>query len=103
MAATLTTQPIFDAFLGEHEEFKTFFHGHSYTANQLGAVASLASLDLLQTPVSFRARRTLEQNLRRELRTLWSLPNIGDIRQVGLIAGVELVKNWRTREPFDLH
>ena len=47
MAATLTTQQVFDAFLGEYEEFKTFFHGHSYTANQLGAAAALASLDLL--------------------------------------------------------
>src|ERR1051325_3617214 len=50
MAATLTTQAVFDAFLGEHEEFKTFFHGHSYTGNQLGASAALASLDLLQSP-----------------------------------------------------
>jgi adenosylmethionine-8-amino-7-oxononanoate aminotransferase len=44
----------------------------------------------------------LEEILREELKTLWSLPNVGDIRQVGLIAGIELVKNWRTREPFDL-
>jgi adenosylmethionine-8-amino-7-oxononanoate aminotransferase len=40
--------------------------------------------------------------LRNELESLWSLPNVGDIRQVGLIIGIELVKNWRTREPFDL-
>ena len=49
MAATLASREIFDAFLGEYEEFKTFFHGHSYTANQLGAAASLASLKLLQS------------------------------------------------------
>jgi adenosylmethionine-8-amino-7-oxononanoate aminotransferase len=49
MAATLTTQAVFDAFLGDYDEFKTFFHGHSYTANQLGAAAALASLDLLQS------------------------------------------------------
>ena len=40
--------------------------------------------------------------MRDELQTLWSLPNVGDIRQVGLVAGIELVKDWRTREPFDL-
>ena len=102
MAATLTTQAVFDAFLGEYEEFKTFFHGHSYTANQLGAAAALASLDLLQSPASLRARQRLEQTLRDALKSLWALPNVGDIRQVGLIAGVELVKDWRTREPFDL-
>ncbi|HWX20336.1 MAG TPA: aminotransferase class III-fold pyridoxal phosphate-dependent enzyme [Candidatus Binatia bacterium] len=102
MAATLTTQAVFDAFLGEYEDFKTFFHGHSFTANQLGAAAALASLDILQSPGSIRARQRLERSFRKELRTLWAHPNVGDIRQVGLVAGVELVKDWRTREPFDL-
>jgi adenosylmethionine-8-amino-7-oxononanoate aminotransferase len=102
MAATLTTQQVFDAFLGKYEEFKTFFHGHSFTANQLGAAAALANLEILQSPASIAARRKLEVNLRRELQTLWSLPAVGDIRQVGLIVGIELVKNWRTRAPFDL-
>ena len=50
---------VFDAFLGEYDEFKTFFHGHSFTANQLGAAAALASLDILQTAASVRARRRL--------------------------------------------
>jgi adenosylmethionine-8-amino-7-oxononanoate transaminase len=102
MAATLTTRQIFGAFLGKYEEFKTFFHGHSYTGNQLGAAASLASLEILQGKKSMRQREKLENALREELKSLWSLPNVGDIRQAGLISGVELVKNWRTREPFDL-
>ena len=102
MAATLTTQKIFDAFLGEYEEFKTFFHGHSYSGNQLGAAAALASLEILQTEKSMRQRVHLQKNLHEELQTLWSLRNVGDIRQAGLVAGIELVKNWRTREPFAL-
>jgi adenosylmethionine-8-amino-7-oxononanoate aminotransferase len=102
MAATLTTQNVFDAFLGEYHEFKTFFHGHSYTGNQLGAAAALASLEILQSQKSIRARQQLETVLRDELKSLWQLPNVGDIRQAGLIAGVELVKNWRTRKPFAL-
>ncbi len=102
MAATLTTQKVFRAFLGEYGEFKTFFHGHSYTANQLGASAALASLDILQGGKSIRARQKLEKALSAELQTLWSLPNVGDIRQVGLIAGIELVRDWRTRAPFAL-
>jgi adenosylmethionine-8-amino-7-oxononanoate aminotransferase len=101
-AATLTTQQVFDAFLGEYEEFKTFFHGHSFTANPLGAAAALASLELLQRPASIRARGQLETLLSKELATLWKHPHVGDIRQVGLVAGIELVKNWRTREPFDI-
>ncbi|MGH7951838.1 MAG: aminotransferase class III-fold pyridoxal phosphate-dependent enzyme, partial [Limisphaerales bacterium] len=92
MAATLTTQAIFDAFLGEYHEFKTFFHGHSYTGNQLGAAAAAASLEILESEDSVHARQNLEKNLRDELQSLWSLPNVGDVRQVGLIAGIELVK-----------
>jgi adenosylmethionine-8-amino-7-oxononanoate transaminase len=102
MAATLTTQKVFDTFLGEYAQFKTFFHGHSYTANQLGAAASLASLDLLESPASIQARSRLEKSLATELQSLWTLPHVGDIRQAGLIAGIELVKDWRIRKPFDL-
>jgi adenosylmethionine-8-amino-7-oxononanoate aminotransferase len=102
MAATLVTQPIFDAFLGEYAEFRTFFHGHSYTANQLGAAASIASLDVLQSPKSIRTRMTLQCAFRENLARLWDLPHVGDIRQVGLVAGIELVKDWRTRAPFPL-
>jgi adenosylmethionine---8-amino-7-oxononanoate aminotransferase len=102
MAATLTTQQVFDAFLGEYGEFRTFFHGHSFTGNQLGSAAALASLDMLRSSASIRARRLLAQTLQRELQALWRCPNVGDIRQVGLVVGIELVSNWRTREPFDL-
>ncbi len=102
MAATLTTQAVFDAFLGEYHEFKTFFHGHSYTGNQLGAAAALASLEILQGKVSLNNRTTLARTLAAELPSLWSLPKVGDVRQAGLVAGIELVKNWRTREPFAL-
>jgi adenosylmethionine-8-amino-7-oxononanoate aminotransferase len=102
MAATLTTEKVFDAFLGEYEEFKTFFHGHSFTGNQLGASAALASLEIMQSQQSIAARQKLELTLREESKSLWSLPNVGDVRQVGLVTGVELVRDWRTRDPFAL-
>jgi len=102
MAATLTTQKVFDAFLGKYEEFKSFFHGHSFTGNQLGSAAALASLDILQSTDSVRARAELQKYFHHELQKLWEIPQVGDIRQVGLVAGVELVKDWRTREPFPL-
>jgi adenosylmethionine-8-amino-7-oxononanoate transaminase len=102
LAAMLTTSEVFEAFLGEYDEFKTFFHGHSFTGNQLGAAAALASLEILESPACLAARRSLEKILRDELKTLWPLEHVGDIRQVGLVAGVELVKNWKTREPWPL-
>lgn len=102
MAATLTTQTVFNAFLGRYEQFKSFFHGHSFTGNQLGAAAALASLAMLQGPASQKARAQLESALQQNLRQLWAYPQVGDIRQVGLVVGVELVRNWRTREPFAL-
>jgi adenosylmethionine-8-amino-7-oxononanoate aminotransferase len=102
LAATLTTQSVFDAFLGEYEEFKTFFHGHSFTGNQLGCAAARASLELLESPATRRARAQLEAALRAQLATLWDLPQVGDIRQTGTVVGIELVRQWRTRKPFDL-
>lgn len=102
LAATLTTPAVFEAFLGQYEELKAFFHGHSFTGNQIGAAAGLASMALLRTPGCARARRSLQQTLQRELPSLWRHPGVGDIRQVGLVVGIELVKHWRTREPFTL-
>jgi adenosylmethionine---8-amino-7-oxononanoate aminotransferase len=102
MAATLATQAIFDAFLGDYSELKTFFHGHSYTANQLGSAAALASLSLLQSNESFRSRVELQRSLGAQLETLWQLQHVGDIRQVGLIAGIELVQDWKFRTRFNL-
>jgi len=102
MAATLTTNAVCDAFLGEYSEFKTFFHGHSYTANQLGSAAALASLKLLRTSSSLHSRQRIQQALQQSLESMWELPYVGDIRQVGLIAGIELVRNWHRRTPFEL-
>jgi len=102
LAATLATQPIFDAFLGDYSDFKTFFHGHSYNANPLGCAVARASLKLLQPAAATRHRLRLAQLLQRELQSLWNHPNVGDIRQTGLVVGIELVANPRLRTPFNL-
>ena len=102
MAATLTTDKIFSAFLGRYDEFKTFFHGHSFTGNQIGAAAAIASLDILASKPSIQARIRLQKAFQKSLHSLWQYSQVGDIRQVGLVMGIELVKDWRTREPFPL-
>lgn len=98
LAATLTTENIYEAFLGEPE--KTFFHGHSYTGNALGCAAALANLEIFKkekTLVDVKKRSRLLQTL---LNPLAELPIVGDVRHCGMMAGIELVKNKKTREPF---
>ena len=102
MAATLTTQAVFDAFLGEYEEFKTFYHGHSFTGNPLGAAASLASLSLLESKKTSQQRVQLQKSLKSLSKPLWKLDAVGDIRQSGGVLAVELVADWKTRKPFPL-
>ncbi len=100
MAATLATERLFAAFLGPPAEGRTFYHGHTYTGNQLAAAAALATLEL------FQSERILERvterigQLSRELARLQVLPAVGDIRQFGLAAGIELVADRTGRTPF---
>ena len=101
LAATLTTQRIFDAFLGEPHEGRTFYHGHTYTGNPLACAAALASLDLFQKNDLLNAASQRAEVLADLLDELSALPHVGDIRQKGLMIGIELVANRATREPFD--
>ncbi|MFO0898411.1 MAG: adenosylmethionine--8-amino-7-oxononanoate transaminase [Pirellulales bacterium] len=100
MAATLATSEIWRAFLGRYEESKTFFHGHTYGGNPLGAAVALASLEV------FEEERTLErvaeraEQLARRLVRLAEHPHVGSVRQRGLIAGVELVRGRAPLEPY---
>jgi adenosylmethionine---8-amino-7-oxononanoate aminotransferase len=101
LAATLTTEEIFSAFLGRYDEYKTFFHGHTYTGNPLGCAVALASLEL------FKAERILErmrpkisylkQRLEEEI---FPLAHVADIRQWGLMVGIELVEDRNSRKSY---
>jgi adenosylmethionine-8-amino-7-oxononanoate aminotransferase len=102
LAATFATQRIFDAFLGDPWEGKTFFHGHTYTGNPLACAAALASLDLFEKHDMLADVRRKADWLAAELRNhLGDLPHVGEIRQRGLMVGIELVKDGATKEPFD--
>ncbi len=102
LAATLTTEEIYRAFLGRYDEWKTFFHGHSYTGNPLGCAVALASLEV------FRRERTLARlqpkitALARLLRPLKDLAHVGDIRQRGFMVGIELVRDRESKAPYRL-
>src|SRR5437763_11555762 len=101
LAATFATQQIFDAFLGEPWEGKTFYHGHTYTGNPLACAAAIASLELFQKNDLLRSVQQKSLVLAGMLEPLRHLPHVGDIRQKGFMVGIELVKDKATREPFD--
>lgn len=100
LAATLATTEIWNAFLGTYAESKTFFHGHTYGGNPLGAAVALATLEV------FDEERTLEKlqpkiaRLQEHLARIAKLPLVGDVRQCGLIGAVELVRDRATKEPL---
>ena len=101
LAATLSTQKIFDAFLGEPWEGKTFFHGHTYTGNPLGCAAAIASLDLFEKNKIVDAVAVKSEKLAEMLNALRPLKHVGDIRQKGFMVGIELVEDKESRKPFD--
>jgi adenosylmethionine-8-amino-7-oxononanoate aminotransferase len=102
LAATLTTEEIYNAFIGEHNEMKTFFHGHTYTGNQLACSAALANLDIFENDRVIEGLHPKIKTLQKRLEEFRNLNAVGDIRQCGLIAGIELVKNKETKEPYSL-
>ena len=101
LAATFATQEIFDAFLGEPWEGRTFFHGHTYTGNPLACAAAIASLELFEKHDLLTRVRERSDELSYMLDGLRELPHVGEIRQKGLMAGIELVEDRATRRPFD--
>jgi adenosylmethionine---8-amino-7-oxononanoate aminotransferase len=101
LAATLTREEIFAAFLGEYKDFKTFFHGHTYTGNPLGCAAALANLDLfqkenivdnMQRRISYLSKRLREEFL--------PLPHVSDVRHWGFMVGIELVEDKVSRRSY---
>jgi adenosylmethionine---8-amino-7-oxononanoate aminotransferase len=100
MAATLTTERVFEAFLGEPSLGRTFYHGHTYTGNQLAAAAAHAVLDIFEKDDVVASLGPKVERLGAELARLGAHPNVGEVRQYGLAAGVELVADRATKEAF---
>lgn len=102
LAATLASEAIFEAFLAPYERFEAFFHGHTYTGNPLACAVAVANLDVFaaeQVVARVAARSELLAGLLAE--TAGRIPQVGDVRQWGLMVGLELVRDAETRAPFD--
>jgi adenosylmethionine-8-amino-7-oxononanoate aminotransferase len=101
LAATLATEDIFSAFLGEYKEFKTFFHGHTYTGNPLGCAAAIANLELLEREDVMGKMQPGIRFMRERLQNdFLSLPHVSDVRQWGYMIGIELVQDKPTRKNY---
>ncbi|MDP3981912.1 MAG: adenosylmethionine--8-amino-7-oxononanoate transaminase [Chlamydiota bacterium] len=92
IAATITTDKVFQAFLGEYADKKTFFHGHTYTGNPLACTAAIASIDLFKKKNILQKLKPKIKWMRDGLKSFHRIPIVGDIRQCGFMVGIELVK-----------
>ena len=102
LAATLTTEKIYEAFLGNYDEWKTFFHGHSYTGNPLGCAAALANLEIFEKERTLKKLKKKIKLISELLKPLRNEPIVGDIRQIGLMVGIELVIDKKNKTQFPI-
>lgn len=100
VAATLATDDVYRVFLGRYEDYRHFFHGHTYTGNALGCAAALATLDKLRDGRLVADVERKAGVLREALRPLETQPHVGDVRHAGLMFGIELVRERATRAAF---
>jgi len=100
LAATITTEKIYNAFLGEFKDLKTFFHGHTYTGNQIACAAAVANLEIFKKEKTLKTMQKKIEILKKGLFKITELPHVGDVRQKGFMVGIELVKDKKTKEPY---
>ncbi len=101
LAVTLATEEVYKAFLGDFKELKTFFHGHSYTGNPLACAAALACLDIFEKEDTLGRIQPMISLSEERLAEISGLDHVGEARNRGLMAGIELVKEKNTGEPYD--
>lgn len=101
LSAVLTRNDVYEAFYAEYSAGKAFLHSHSYTGNPLACRAALATLQIFREDPVLERNRALGAHLGRRLAALADHPNVADVRQTGMIAAVELVRDKATRAPFE--
>ena len=101
LAATLTTDKIFNAFYDDYDTYKTFYHGHSFTGNPLAASIAVENLKIFREEKIIENLQPKIEFFHRELNKLKDLKFVGDVRYTGMVAAIELVKDKKTKEKFD--
>ena len=100
LAATVTTRKVYEGFLADYKDRKSFFHGHTYTGNPLACAAALANLDIFEKEKTLKRLQPKIAFLREQLQKFKEMKHVGDVRQKGFLAGIELVKDRSTRAPY---
>lgn len=100
LAVTVTTEEVYGAFLGRYAELKTFFHGHTFTGNPLACAVALKSLELFESDRLLEMLQPKIARLKERLAEFARLPHVGDVRQCGLAAGIELVEDKDTKQAY---
>ncbi len=100
LAATLTSEEIYQGFLGKYEDFKTFFHGHTYTGNPLACAAAIANMEIFEEERVIEKLQPKIEHLSNELKSLIALLHVGEVRQRGIMVGIELVADKNSKVPF---
>jgi len=100
LAATLTTEKVFEAFLGEPIINTTFYHGHTYTGNPLGCAAALGSLEVFEKEKTIERIKKLKNLINKHLKEIATLNYVGDVRGKGLMVGIELVEDVERKRCF---
>lgn len=100
IAATLTSETVYEAFYGDFKEGKTFYHGHSYTGNQLGCAAALANLEIYEKENLVQQAEEKAIWLEEQLQEIAALKHVGAVRQLGMMCGIEIAKCKETKQPF---
>jgi len=100
LAATLTTERVFEAFLGDYAEMKTLFYGHSYCGNPLGCAAALASLEIFDEERTLDRLQPKSRHMGELLCDLASAPHVGAVRQCGFMAGIDVVRSDGSPYPW---
>jgi adenosylmethionine-8-amino-7-oxononanoate aminotransferase len=100
LAATLASERIYNAFLGDYTDYRTFFHGHTYTGNALACAAGVASLGIFETDGTLERVAAVAGRLAEGLAPIADMPHVGEVRQRGVMVGIELVADRATREPY---
>ncbi|CAN2041273.1 Adenosylmethionine-8-amino-7-oxononanoate aminotransferase [Candidatus Magnetomoraceae bacterium gMMP-15] len=100
LAATLTSEEIFQGFLGKYEDFKTFFHGHTYTGNPVACAAALANLEIFEQEQVIDKLQVKINHFSKRLEKFKSLLHVGDVRRQGIMVGIELVLNKESKSVY---